>query len=331
MLQIAASSANRGGESSSSKPKPFHSELKDAPYVRFTKRKDDRIRHTVAIKQNYNHPPNVGETEIEGTELKDNIERELIKQLEYQANSSAIKEKELQQQWEKEKQMFLKEIERLKKEQEDPLERRNLDELFPPLEGQHHAGPLIEDEVHTALKGEEEEITIQKDKEWKQSIQEQAKEYYEQQKKNVEYERKISKSQKQVEMQKKENGLLIKDLRDVLEINKELIKQLEYQANSSAIKEKELQQQWEKEKQMFLKEIERLKKEQEDPLERRNLDELFPPLEGQHHAGPLIEDEVHTALKGEEGITNHDPKDDALNDELTRNDNFALRKKKWTT
>ncbi|KAI3802007.1 hypothetical protein L1987_30129 [Smallanthus sonchifolius] len=146
MLQIAASSANRGGESSSSKPKPFHSELKDAPYERFTKPKDDRIRHTVAIKQNYNHPPNVGETEIEGTELKDNIER--VKQI-YE------KRERVATQWEKEKQMFLKEIKRLKKEQEDPLERKNLDELFPPLEGQHHAGALIEDEVHTALKGEE--------------------------------------------------------------------------------------------------------------------------------------------------------------------------------
>ncbi|KAI3762922.1 hypothetical protein L1987_53364 [Smallanthus sonchifolius] len=57
---------------------------------------------------------------------------------------------------------------------------------------------------------------------------------------------------------------------------------------------------------MFLKEIERLKKEQEDPLERKNLDELFPPfppMERQHHAGALIEDEVHTALKGEEDTT----------------------------
>ncbi|KAI3819346.1 hypothetical protein L1987_13174 [Smallanthus sonchifolius] len=102
-------------------------------------------------------------------------------------------------------------------------------------------------------------------------------------------------------MQKKENELLIKDLRDVMEINKELRTQLECQANNNATKEKELQQQWEKEKQMFLKEIERLKKEQEDPLERKNLDELFPPfppMEGQHYAGALIEDEVHTALKG---------------------------------
>ncbi|KAI3775930.1 hypothetical protein L1987_45690 [Smallanthus sonchifolius] len=68
---------------------------------------------------------------------------------------------------------------------------------------------------------------------------------------------------------------------------------------------------------MFLKEIEGLKKEQEDPLERKNLDEVFPPfpaMERQHFAGALIEDEFHTALKGEEGY-----------------DNFALWKKKKTT
>lgn len=142
-------------------------------------------------------------------------------------------------------------------------------------------------------------LFIQKDNEWKQSIRDQAKEYYEWQMKEKGYEDELN-SLKKV---KEENIALLRDLKESLEINKEMRRQLDQQVANKALNEETIRLQWQEEKASLKTQIQSLKEEVERleselGLNKENFDKLFPPMNSQQ-INALIEDETHKVMKSE--------------------------------